>query len=152
VSTDLSTIEQSVWAIAPETHIDTVAAVIDRVGYVEKQLKEFKASLEERLTEWVKTNGDLTIGDVRYYLGTKKTTKCANVPETIQAILETTGGDFDRLCEHLSSGCVKYGAAKETLGDERFGLLFTVAEETEIREGKPVKVKRLQKTNDAFVR
>lgn len=92
---------------------------------------------------------DQTIGDIRYWAGTKKTTKCRNPGQAVNVVLEATGGDFDLLGSLLSSDPFKHGACRDVLG-ERWGEVFEVTEKPELKEGKPKK--SLIAVNERFVK
>ena len=147
---ETTAIETEVLAIGPATPIDRVANTIQMVDALMARAKEIKSHLEGVLIGYIEQNGELTIGTIRYYIGAKKTTKCQDVPATVEALLNAVGGDFQRFCEHLSASSIKHGAARQTLTPEEYGRLFTTTEEPSLEEGKPRK--QLQKVDTRFVR
>lgn len=117
-------------------------------AYIERG-RDMKLMLEEKLVENLSANGPVMVGDVQYRAGVKKTTKCQNLPGAVQALLESVGGDFDAFCQCLSSNAIKYGAAREPLGD-RWDEFFKVEEQLELVEGKAKK--SLIEVNTKFMR
>src|SRR5690554_3989402 len=143
MSTELTTtnadkLEADVLLITPDSPDWTVAAVMDRLKAAEERLKQIKGFVTEKVIEWIEANGDLVIGDVRYYVGPKKITKCIDVPGAVAALLIASDGDFGKLCEFFASQPLKYGACKEPLGDQ-WDQFFRVEEVIDLKEGKPKK-------------
>lgn len=128
---------------------DDLCLLWTRIDGAMKRLKEAKGELEKFLIDYLPTHcRELVIGDTRYFVTTKKKTKCLSIPEAVTALYEATGGDFDAFCDCLSSNAIKYGAAKKVLGD-RFQEHFDVIEELDL-EGKPVK--ELASLNPKFIK
>jgi hypothetical protein len=134
----LDRLEADVLAVAEFPPVSTVAQTMQKLDYVIERARAAKAKLQPLLIDYINATGPIEIGDLVYIVGTKKTTKCIDVAATIQAVLEATGGDFTQLCAVLSSQPVKYGAAREVLGEARWAELFDVKVEATL-EGKPVK-------------
>lgn len=136
--------------MTPETPTDVLLQVGDKLQRLSELLRELKQLHEAKMIERIERDGPIVAGDIRWYVGAKKMTRCSDVPATVEALLTATGGDLTRFSEHLSSGAVKYGAARQTLPADEYGRLFVTTEEPELKEGKPTKV--LQKINTAFLR
>ena len=79
-SIELAICDKVTTAASPEQ----CAEVICMVDAARERLKELQQHLEAALTEHVRANGDLTIGMVRYYIGTEKKTKCRDVEAGIE--------------------------------------------------------------------
>jgi hypothetical protein len=123
--------------------------------------KEQDRRLKEAMTRHIQMTGrDLVIGTVRYYVGTKKDTKDRSPRHTLEVLLEAVAGDLDKLAEALSTNAIKHGAARtiliEALGEDagrsKWVECFVVEEKTELKEGKPVRVKELVKVDERFIR
>jgi hypothetical protein len=111
---------------------------------------ELKKRMEEAAIKWIQANGDLVDGEIRYYVGPNKSTKCLDLPGTLRALLEVSGGDLDAVVEVLSSGAFKPGKAREVLGERADGL-FETKETTDLKTGKATGP-RLQKSDPRFIR
>lgn len=147
----LATVENDIILLTPLVPKDIVLQAMERVHFLKKEAKRLDDLFEQFAIEWIRSNGDLVVNDtVRYYVGATKTTKCVDVPETIKALLNATDGDFGKLCETLSSGCIKHGAAKKILSEEDFTKLFITSSSDNLEEGKPDK--KLKKIDTKFVK
>jgi len=129
---------------------EACALAINKLASLQALVRERKALLESALIEWIDHHGgELVVGDIRYYVGTKRSTKCKSKPATLQAILEANGGDLEAVCDHMASEPWKYGGLKELLGD-KWGECFEVISEPDLKEG--IAVRRLQSINTRFLR
>jgi hypothetical protein len=152
--TTLSTadqIENQILAINDEATADHVADVLTRLDAYMQRGKALRETLEPLLTEWIKAHGELRIGEVRYYVGPKRTTKCIDVPGCVEALLIASGGDFGTLCEFFASQPLKYGACKEPLG-EAWAKFFNVVVEEELKDGEVKPVKKIQRVDERFIK
>ena len=66
---------------APEQDNGTPVLVVDRIG-------------------WIKANGDLQLGHLRFTVGAQSVTRCLDVRETVHALLAACGGDVDSVAPH----------------------------------------------------
>lgn len=133
------------------TPTETLLEAGDKIARLGEVYKEVKQLWEAKMIERIESFGPIQDGDWLYRVGNPPETKCVNLPGTVQALLETLGGDFDRFCEHLSSGAIKHGAARQTLADADFHRLFTVTREPELQKDEAMP-RRLNKVNVAFIR
>lgn len=136
---------------APETRIVTLLDVGERIAALGEILKDARQMWERKMVQQIQAHGPVKCGDTLYTVKTPPTTKCVDVPGAVQAIFVATGGDFDRFCEHLSSGAIKHGASKQTLSPEEFDRLFVVTREPELSADEATPA-RLKKINLAFIR
>jgi hypothetical protein len=127
------------------TKPDTILQAYAIVARVKELGRDMTDALEERMQDVLaeQPQQSLTIETVRYYLGMNKSVKCKNHAGTLGVVLETSGGDLDKVVECLSSGAWKYGAVRVLLEEagkpDAFDELFTTEEKPEVREGKPAK-------------
>lgn len=115
---------------------DAVLEIRERLIFAKYRIKELEGDLNTALMDWIRVNGDLVISeDKRLYLGHTKRVKCNDPAATLEAILTETGGDFDAVCECLSSGAFKHGACRKPLG-EKWEQHFTeeVVDKVELKE------------------
>lgn len=123
----------------PTVSIDVVADAMGRVENVERVAKEARRILTAALIEFIQERGPFVVGDVKYYLGTKKTTVCRDKALATDALLAVTGGDLGELAKLMVSEPYKPGACNAAVDEATFAALFEVTEKPELREGKPGK-------------
>lgn len=86
------------------------------------KFKEAAREVSERVNKAVlarllPSNGELTMGPKKWYVGKEKTVKCRNVRSAVEALMQATGGDYDRFVECLSSNAFKPAATMKALGE-----------------------------------
>jgi len=136
------------------TDAERAAVAMDKVKLWIELGKALKAQLDEAMIRFIKTNGPVVIGPVRYYVGAKKSTKCRDVGETAKTMLELGGPELLR--DVLSSGAFKYGECRKRLVEigspEQFERLFETTEEETLENGKPTKKDSLLAFDERFKR
>lgn len=105
--------------------------------------------VDSSATQWLVENGEVQEGDIRYYVGPTKTTKCTDQKKALGAILEATGGDLDKLAECFASGAFKHGFCKNVLAEDVYKGVFETTEKLDLFTGKPLK--GMHKVNMAFM-
>ncbi len=151
MSVELDILEREAASISGELTNDQVLAIYDQLRFYQREIKRLIDLAETAMLEWIKGHGDLIVSPtVRYYAGTSKTTKCTDLPAAVAALMEATGGNFEKFCQVLSANALKHGAAKKILDPNVYDLCFKVEVKDTLEEGKPVK--KLMKADDAFVR
>lgn len=116
-----------------ETPVDDVLELRENLSFMLTQIKGLQKNLDERLIEWIRANGTIEYGTKKIYVGTKKDTKCKALRPALEALMIACGGDWEKFCECMASGAIKYGAAKTVLGDE-WGDHFETVEKSELKE------------------
>lgn len=142
---DLIQLETDGLSINPDTSVEVIADVLNRLQVIKERTREAEALIEQRLVERIREAGPFVVGTIRYYVGVKRTTKCIDVPATLDALLTVTGGDWGAMAQLLAAQPVKHGAAKGVLDEATYDRLFKVDEADELREGK------LQKADTRFL-
>lgn len=145
-----SSIQAKVLSLPEDATVEQMAEARFLVDALKSFTRDMEKAIDERFLDIIVKHGPVTIGEVRYYEGTKKTTKCVDVYGAVQALLNALGGDLGTFCrDYLCGQPLKYGAAREPLGGawDRF---FKVEEEPKLSEGKPVK--QLQKIDTRFLK
>lgn len=157
MANEITQLNQCVLTINEETPVEQIGELLAKLDYMKQAIKEVQQNVEDRLLERIQTTGqDITIGTIRYYAGTKKTTKPAEgkASAIMDTVLTLAQGDMDAACrDYLSSNAVKYGSIRKALEDNpvaKFDELFTVEEQAELAEGKPKKT--LQKVDTKYLR
>lgn len=111
---------------------------MDMLASAKAKLKEIDEDFKERFVQRLDSQGDLTCGENRWYVGTTTTHKCNDEGQTLLAVFDATGGDLDAVCGVLASGAIKPGAANKILG-ERFPEHFTTTVKRDPKTGKPTR-------------
>lgn len=148
---DTAILQVNVESIEAETPTEMLLEAGDRIAVLKQLVKDVERLWEQKMIERIEATGPIQDGDWLYRVGNPSVTKCNDVPATLEAILTHVDGDFTRLCEHLASGAIKHGSAKQTLAPEEFERLFTVTRESELQKDEATP-RRLAKVNLAFVR
>lgn len=126
---------------------DEVLTVMNAVEVLRSRMGSLREEMEFKVKEWIDTHGDITCGEIRYYVGRVTTVKCGDVKATTEAVMQAVGGDMEQFAAHLSSSAFKVGACRGSLGDD-FGKHFTEESQTDLKTGKPLK--KLRTTNDKW--
>lgn len=151
---DTAIIHNRIRTLTTDVKAATAAAALNKLQRLKELVREIERDMTARLIEWIQANGDLEIGELRYYVGTEKKTRCNDVRGTLAALLELFAGDLDRVAECLGSSAWKHGAIKKALEEigqaAKFPELFTVTEETDLKTGQPAK--KLMTVNPKFTR
>lgn len=127
---------------------DDVLRALDFLKQLKEATAKANADMEAAVIGWINANGDLSDGQVRYYVGPNKTTKCLNVRTTLEAIFEAKDGDLDALMDCLSSNPFKPATTIKLIGP-RAEECFKTEEVMDLKTGKP-KGDRLQKHDPQF--
>lgn len=118
----------------------------------EHRVKEIGAAARAQMVEYVTVNGPLDAGNVFYWAGHDKRTKCNDVAAAVEALLMESNGDIATFCrDYLSSGAVKYGAAKRTLDAATYARLFTTEVVDKLESGEQLP-KKLIKADKQFIK
>lgn len=148
----LASLESEIIDLGENVSMETIATVSERVGFYMGELKRLDKILDQHMIEWIKKNGPIRISDsVRYVLTHPKTTKCNDVPATIEAVLAASGGDFKKMCDVLSAGAIKHGAASKILPPEEYAKLFSVTVKDKLEDGGPAP-KEVTRIDSSFIR
>lgn len=137
--------------LADESQVKAAMAFMEQLN---RGVRELKDRLETATIAYIEKNGEIHDGDVRYYVGPNKSTKCTDVRETVRVVLEATGGDVDAVCDCLSSGAFKPATTRKRLADagmqEAADRLFVTTETPDLKTG--VVKKSVQKFDPRFVK
>jgi len=146
---DTKIIQSEVDVLDSDVSLERMAELRFKIDFLKQFAKEADAKWNAVMLDHVEQNGEQVIGEIRYYAGVEKKTKCPDKAKGLETILECAGGDFGAVAEMLASDPFKPGACKELLG-ERWGEVFEVTEKAELKEGKPSK--KLMAINPKFIR
>jgi alkylated DNA nucleotide flippase Atl1 len=146
---DITGLLQRLELVTEETPIEEVINLVGLMDDAKRRLAEAReqawAALHLKVEQ---AGGSFTFGDIRYYVGVEKKTKCRAVGRCLEALLTVSGGDWDAVVDCLSANAIKYGAAKKALGGQ-FDNHFEVIEVPDLKEGKPER--KLKAINTKFI-
>ena len=142
-------VETELTTLGDYPDIERMAELRAKIDFLKEFTKRIAGRWDDMMLAIVQDKGDQVIGEIRYYAGVEKKTKCPDKAKGLETILECAGGDFGAVAEMLASDPFKPGACKELLG-ERWGEVFEVTEKAELKEGKPSK--KLMAINPKFIR
>jgi hypothetical protein len=146
-TTALAKLTGDILAINDTMTADQVLEVREKLLFAKAKIRELEKDMNDGLIEWMRVNGDLQISeDKRLYIGKDKRIKCNNTAATLEALLTKTGGDFDAVCDCLSSNAFKHGACRTPLGDD-WDTHFDVEEidEVKVKEADAKFARKLKK-------
>lgn len=147
----MSIVKSEVMAIEPtRENIDRWLEARAKIQFAKDWIKEMEAVLDEWGCNVITETGqDITVDTVRFYVGVKKSWKCADKKRAIEAVL-TLAKDENHVGELLSSDPVKRGAVTKLAEEQGVNIdgIWTCDESDELREGKP----KLQKIDTKFIR
>lgn len=136
-------------SITIEADEDLVASAISSVDLLGEIYRELRGLRDVVVMDWLEANGDLEIGDVRYYVGTKRRTKVRDAALALEALLELTAGDLVAIGEAMVSEPFKQGHFRGLAGDETWEEHFRVEVDRDLKTGKPKK--SLQRGDKRFL-
>jgi hypothetical protein len=121
----------------------------NRISAQQAALKRILKVVDDLFEQNVRAHGQITVGDIRYYIGTETKNKPKLSPAAIlEKLFIAAEGDFGRVAEAFKSDAFKPGACK-TILVEAFPECFDTIVETDLKTGKPLT--RLKDINMRFV-
>ena len=127
---------------------DQVLAALNFLDALKEATRGLGERLEPAVIKWIEANGEISFGDIRYYVGPNKTTKCKDLTETAATLLEL--GGVETLVKGLSTSAFKHGACRTLIEDSAiYDKLFETTEVQDLKTGT-AKPPRLQKVNERF--
>lgn len=117
------------------------------------ELKQLKGLVESAMIERIKAHGVIPVSPTVFYtVGKDKTTKPKDLKAAVEMLWDTSGGDFTRFVECLSSNALKPGSVKRLFTAQQFNDCFEVTEREKIVEGKVKKVDKLCRVDKKFMK
>lgn len=148
----LGELATSVARMEVATSLDEVMELRERLAFMAAQIKGLQVNLETKLMEWINVNGPIQIGTRKIYVGSKRDTHCRALRPALEALMVECGGDWEAFCECLSSGAIKYGAAKTVMTPEVWGQHFEVVTKTELKDGIEKPMKQIVDMDEQFLK
>ena len=125
----------------------------ERVQRHKRALREFDQELRQEFVRWLDANGELEVGDKRFYVKEKHTTRAIDKLQTAEALLTATSGDLQAFIDCLSSQPFLLGVSRKVVGNEAFAELFATEMVYDVGEGKPKKaIRELAVTDMRYVK
>lgn len=139
-------------ALSTESPAEQVVNLILARDAAKERLREACAGVDAFLKEWLEANGELELGDKRFFVGTETKKKDRDVARTYQCLRELSKPV--ELVGLLSTSAFKPGAVEKFLAEkgvpDMFGELFDVTVETDLKTGKPLK--KVREVNQRFLK
>lgn len=146
LDTVTTALAQRIEALPALSDAEAALSLMADVERFQAAAREAKRQLEAALIQFIDANGDIELGDKRWYVGHDKSYKRrTDLEVAVSALLEATGGDVAAFCGLLSSGALKPAACRLVLG-ERFADHFETVVERDLKTGAP---RRAVKVHDA---
>lgn len=144
----LARLEASVFDLSTQDDVNTALDLLHRAQLAASRARDIKSLCEGKLAEWIDKNGEINLGEVRYYVGTTKTHKPKDIRGAVADLLDACHGDLDAFCDLLSSNPFKCGEVKKALQD-KFEQSFLTEFKLDLRTGKPAR--ELKQVNTRFL-
>lgn len=133
----LDLIEQRILPPVQDEPADDVAKRLGDAQIALSRVTAAKQAFFAGFASWLEHNGDLVIGQTRWYFGVNKTWKCLDKVMTVESILDHAGGDLHEFARFLSSKPFKEGSIKASLPPGVFEQIFVREVATVAKTGKP---------------
>lgn len=155
---DITTFEKETLALSIDSPPEQVREVILARAALKERVREVCDGLDAFLLEWIPANGEIEIGEKRWYVAPVKKVKCRDVARAAQCIAGVFGiphtADLAAFVSLLASDALKQGAVRKALEErglpDMFDELFETTVEKDVQTGKPLK--RVHEVNDAFTK
>lgn len=138
--TDLATLNASVSSL-DSADFPRIVEVLEKIAQAKRWLADLQREAEAVGVVSLQASGSIELNGVRYYAGATKDYKPRDIKALAEAVMQASGGDWERFIQCLSSGAFKAGACRqlfeESHDDGKFVEVFEVIEKWEMREGKP---------------
>jgi hypothetical protein len=139
-------------AIETDTPTEQVLQQFDAWRSFVERVKEIDAIATKSVQAWIDANGGyLDSGNIFYWNGHSKDTKCVDVPGALAALMLHCGGDMEAITGALSANAIKHGAARKVLPPDVFDKLFKTETRDKLESGE-VLPKKLQSLDKRFIK
>jgi len=120
-------------------------AFVKKLGEIQRAIRH---RWEQAAIAWIEQNGEITEGEIRYYVGSETKVKCVSAPLAWKAILAAVDGDEEKAITAFKSEPFKPSVAKKLL-DKQADKHFVSKTEKSLETGKPLK--KLKAVNPKFL-
>ena len=134
---ELTMMSRYVEAITIGTDVEKLMGVRDAVKAMAAAIRHLNKQVELAMINWIDTNGEITVGEARYYVGITRKTKAKNNSMVYDTLIQELQGDQDAVMQCMSANPWKPGGIKKLLNDDdKFGDLFDVTIDKDLKTGK----------------
>jgi len=132
--------DETVSRLGANARLERLMDVMDQLTEQARAVKYLKAEFDKKMVEWINANGDITLGDIRYYVGTTKKIKPkVDASTIIMDLIETHKGDIAAAIDAtVASGWCRYGEVRK-VRPEKFDEWFETEVVMDVKTGKPKK-------------
>jgi hypothetical protein len=131
-----------------EASTDDFLNAVGSVAVLKRVVRELDAQVDKLAIDFIKQNGTVTSGDLRYTVVDKKKVKVRSNGDVFTALLAAHEGDFEKLPTYLASDAWKIGAVRKTLGKDSPLIVETLVTSLE----SPTLEQELSVFNTRFLR
>ena len=130
--------------IEPGCDLEPIARAYGLLQAVKRMHEALSEAVDEAVAEKVRVDGPFVLGEDKFYVGKKKTTKpkVTSLP-LYDRLMAATDGSIEEVLDCLSANAWKHGAVRTLLEEHGaasvFDELFETKEEDEVKTGKPTK-------------
>lgn len=135
----VESIKRAIDAIDPTDAAVPILPIHLFIQAIMADFREVKKIGEAKFMETIEAQGDIQTGTERWYCGGDKKHKAISNGKVIEAILDATGGDFERVGECLASDPWKRSQIEVYVGPEKLAELFETTVVMDLKTGKPKK-------------
>jgi hypothetical protein len=152
-----ATIEARTLALSTDSPPEQVRELILARAALKERVREVSDGTDAFLKEWIEANGEIEIGDKRWYVGPVKKVKCRDVARAAQCIATVFGisgtAELAAFVSLLASDALKQGAVRKALEErglpDMFDELFDTTVEKDVQTGKVLK--RVHEVDGRFI-
>jgi hypothetical protein len=128
-------LEAAIVFLGEDSPVDALLTQRNAVDSIKVAVKGLDELMGQKMLEWLRKNGNIDAGPVKYILSRSKSEKCQKVAETVNAVYKAAQGDESKLVECLVAQPFKPAATRKTIGEEQYAQLFesTVSEKVEVK-------------------
>lgn len=123
---------------------------VDSLCHLASEVRQLR---DEALKPWIEANGEIIIGEDKWFVGPNKKEKDRDVGATFDCLHDLAGSDHAAFVSLLSTNAFKPGAVKRFLKDksvpDMYEVLFDVTVEMDVQTKRPKKT--VQRINEQFV-
>lgn len=126
-------------SIDPNGPYEDMLMVNEMVLFFKRLATEMKKASDAKFIEVIKAQGDVEIGDKRYYYGLTTKWTCSDPSYVLEVLLDELDNNMDKVASAFSSDPFKSGTVKGLIGEALHKELFVKTFKDKLETGKPKK-------------
>ena len=137
---DLGKLNQDVIAMHEGMACEALLETYQRVQFAYEAAREIRDRARQAMIDWMEANQvqEITIDDQRSYrLKVNKRVSCRDAAATGHRLLESSGGDLDKVFGLLASNPWKHGSCRKLLGDDGYAACFETTVVQDVQMNRP---------------